>query len=150
MANTFTSLHYHLVFSTKNRTPWIAPEIETRIWQYLGGIARENQMKALCIGGVDDHVHILLGVPATMAISKAVQLIKGGSSKWIHETFEDLSQFAWQDGYGAFTVSNSNLEAAGRYIRKQREHHRKMSFAEELAVFLVRHEIAFDERYLLG
>jgi REP element-mobilizing transposase RayT len=87
MANTFTSLHYHVIFSTKNREPWIRPEIETRVWSYLGGIARENDLKAILIGGIENHVHLLLGIPPTVAVSKAVQLIKGGSSAWLKDAF---------------------------------------------------------------
>ena len=105
MANTYTSLHYHLVFSTKNRERWIAPDVEARIWAYLGGIASENKMHPIQIGGIEDHVHVLLGAPATLAPSKIAQLIKGGSSAWIHGTFPNLGRVAWQDGYGAFSVS---------------------------------------------
>ena len=104
MANTFTCLHYHLIFSTKNRKPWITPDIEQRIWEYLGGIARTNNMKALQIGGIEDHVHVVTGIPPSLAVSKALQLLKGASSKWIHETFPNMAGFEWQDGYGAFTV----------------------------------------------
>src|SRR5262245_18096647 len=107
MANTFTSLHFHFVFSTKNRERWLSLEIEQRVWEYLGGIARQNQMKALQVVGVDDHVHLVVGLPPTLTVSRALQLIKGGSSKWIHETFPALAGFEWQDGYGAFTVSKS-------------------------------------------
>ena len=95
MANTYTSLHYHFAFSTKNRYPWISTDLEQRIWEYLGGIARENGMKALKIGGIEDHVHVVLGAPPRLAVSKAMQLIKGGSSKWIHETFPQLADFEW-------------------------------------------------------
>src|SRR3712207_5658004 len=111
MANTYTSLNYHVIFSTKSREPFLTNQIRERLWPYLGGIARENDMKALVIGGVADHVHLLLSVPATMAVAKAVQLIKGGSSHWLKETFADLTAFAWQDGYGAFTVSESQIAA---------------------------------------
>ena len=113
MANTYTSLNYHLVFSTKNREPWLIEAVCARLWPYLGGIARENGMKALEIGGVADHVHILVSVPATMALSNAVQLIKGGSSHWIKESFPNMAAFAWQDGYGAFSVSNRNSILSG-------------------------------------
>src|SRR6476620_4649853 len=105
MANTFTSLHCHIIFSTKNREPWLRQDIEERVWAYLGGIARENDMKSLRIGGIENHVHLLLGLSAAIAVSKAVQLIKGGSSIWIKDTFPDLAGFGWQDGYAAFTVS---------------------------------------------
>jgi REP element-mobilizing transposase RayT len=109
MANTFTSLHCHVIFSTKNREPWIRPDIEERVWSYLGGIARENDMKAVMIGGIENHVHLLLGLPPTLAASKAAQLLKGGSSAWIKEQFPGLHGFGWQDGYGAFSVSKSQV-----------------------------------------
>ncbi len=148
MANTFTSLHYHVVFSTKNREPWLRQDIETRVWSYLGGIARENAMKPLLIGGVDNHVHLLLGVPPSLAISKAVQLIKGGASVWIRENLAGLGGFGWQDGYAAFTVSKSLIPDVEAYIRSQREHHRVKTFEEEYRAFLEKHEIAYEERYL--
>jgi len=148
MANTYTSLHYHFVFSTKDRELWIKPEIEGRIWAYLGGIANKNRMKPLQIGGVDDHIHILLGAPATMAPAKATQLIKGGSSAWIHTEFPELRNFEWQDGYGAFTVSKSAIPEVTAYIRNQREHHQRRTFKEEFLMLLNRHEIEYDERYL--
>ena len=150
MSNTYTSLNYHIVFSTKNRELWLREDIRERLWPYLGGIARENGMKALEIGGVADHVHLLLSIPASMALSKAVQLIKGGSSHWMKETFPKVTGFAWQDGYGAFTVSQSQLDAVREYIRNQEEHHRTKSFAEEYRAFLERHQVEFDERFLLG
>jgi REP-associated tyrosine transposase len=150
VANTFTSLNYHVVFSTKNREPWLTPSIRERLWPYLGGIARENGMKALEIGGVGDHAHLLLAVPANMAVSKAIQLIKGGSSHWLKSEFPNLAGFAWQDGYGAFTVSQSRLDAVRRYMRQQPEHHRTRTFAEEYRAFLKQHGIEFNEKFLLG
>jgi len=148
MANTYTSLHYHIVFSTKNRTRWIMPEIEQRIWAYLGGIAKENKMKPIQIGGVEDHVHVLLGAPAVLAPSKIAQLIKGGSTGWIHDTFPMMKGFGWQDGYGAFTVSKSNVPEVAAYILDQRVHHRVKSFQEEYLLLLKKHGIEYDERYL--
>ena len=148
MANTFTSLHYHIIFSTKNREPWIRPDIESRVWSYLGGIARENDMKALLIGGIENHVHLLLGLPPTMPVSKAVQLIKGGSSGWIKETFSGAAGFGWQDGYAAFTVSKSVVPEVEDYICKQREHHRVKTFEQEYRAVLDKHGILYDERYL--
>ena len=148
MANTFTSLHYHVIFSTKNREPWISHEFENRVWSFLGGIARENKMKAIQVGGMPDHIHLVLGLPASMAISKAVQLIKGGSSKWIKEELPTMRGFAWQDGYGAFTVSKSNLPDTVGYVQKQAEHHRVKTFQEEFLVFLDRHGIDYNEKYL--
>ncbi|BCU77015.1 IS200/IS605 family transposase [Luteolibacter sp. LG18] len=148
MGNTYTSLHYHVVFGTKGREPWITRELEERIWSYMAAIARDNAMTALQIGGVEDHVHILLRAPATMALSKMAQLIKGGSSGWIRKTFPERKDFQWQDGYGAFTVSRSSIGDVTEYIRNQREHHRVKTFQEEYLAFLQRHEIDFDPRYV--
>ena len=148
MANTFTSLHYHVIFSTKSREPWIRPDIESRIWAYLGGIARENDLKAIFIGGIENHVHLLLGIPPTLAVSKAVQMIKGGSSAWLKDAFPGTRGFGWQDGYGAFTVSKSLVSEVENYIRNQREHHRVKTFEEEYRAVLEKHEIRFEERYL--
>ena len=148
MANTFTSLQFHVIFSTKNREPWIRTEIESRVWSYLGGIARENALKALLIGGVENHIHMLLGLPPTLAVSKAVQLIKGGSSVWIKETFAGAGGFGWQDGYAAFTVSKSLVPDVEAYIRNQREHHRVKTFEEEYRAVIEKHGLQFDERYL--
>ena len=148
MANTFTSLHCHVIFSTKNREPWLRADIEERVWAYLGGIARENNIKPVMIGGIENHLHILLGIPPTLAVSHAVKLIKGGSSAWIKEQFPGLRGFGWQDGYGAFSVSKSLVPDVTEYIRTQREHHRVKSFEEEYRAFLAKHEIAYDERYV--
>jgi putative transposase len=150
MANTYTSLHYHLVFSTKDRERWIDPAIEQRIWEYLGGIARTNEMKALIVGGIEDHVHLLVGMKPTISVSHAVQQLKGASSKWIHETFLDLAAFNWQDGYGAFTVSKSQLPDVTSYLENQREHHRVRTFQEEYRALLDKHEIEYEDRYLWG
>ena len=150
MANTYTALNYHIVFSTKNRQPFLIEAIRERLFAYLGGITRENGMSALEIGGVVDHVHLLLSMPASLALSKAVQLIKGGSSHWLKETFSDVVNFAWQDGYAAFTVSQSQIDDVRTYIRTQPEHHRTKTFAEEYRAFLARHCIEYDERFVLG
>jgi REP element-mobilizing transposase RayT len=150
MANTYTSLHYHIVFSTKNREPWLVRAKENRIWEYLGGIARANGMKALQVGGCDDHIHLLIAVPAVISLSKAVQLVKGASSRWIHETDNDMAAFAWQDGYGAFTLGVSQIADTVRYIEGQREHHRAKTFQEEYVHFLHKHGVEYDERYIWG
>ena len=150
MANTYTSLFYHIVFSTKNRTPYIRPEIEQRVWEYMGGVMRHHKLTALQIGGVDDHAHALIMAPPTIAPSQIAQYLKGDSSKWIHETFPELRSFAWQEGYGAFTVSKSGLEAVVRYIQNQRAHHQKQDFQAEYLEFLRRHEVEYDERYVWG
>ncbi len=148
MPNTYTSLHYHLVFSTRQRERWITPEIEERVWTYLGGIARQNNLRPLIIGGAEDHVHLLLGIPPVITVSETLKRIKGGSSGWMKESFPHCRGFAWQDGYGAFTVSRSQIPEIDAYIRNQREHHRIKTFQEEYRAFLVKHEIHYDERYL--
>ena len=145
---SYVSSYFHCVFSTKERHPLIMPGLRERLWPFLGGIARENKMKAMEIGGVEDHIHILLSLPATLPVSKAMQLIKGGSSKWIHETFPDQRLFAWQEEYGAFSVSVSQLGKTIAYIRSQPEHHRKITFQEEFLMLLKRHGVEYDERYL--
>ena len=148
MANTFTSLHYHLIFSTKNREPWITHDIEGRVWSFLAGIAQQNDIKPIQIGGMPDHVHLVLGIPARFAVSEAAQLIKGGSSKWMKSAFPGMRGFGWQDGYGAFTVSKSALSDVVCYVQQQREHHRQKTFKEEFVAFLVRHEVDYNEKYL--
>lgn len=140
----------HCVFSTKERRRLIDTELQTRLWPFVGGIARENGMKALAVGGVEDHAHVLLSLPATMPVAKAVQLIKGGSSKWVHETFPERRDFAWQEGYGAFSVSISHVEETVAYIGRQAEHHRRARFEDEFRRFLRKHRIEFDERYVWG
>ncbi|MBL8188344.1 MAG: IS200/IS605 family transposase [Acidobacteria bacterium] len=150
MANTYASLHYHLIFSTKNRAAFIKPEIEQRIWAYLGGVARAHKMMALQIGGCDDHIHALVMAPPVIAPSQIAQYLKGDSSKWIHEAFPELRDFAWQEGYGAFTVSKSNLESVVAYIQNQRVHHQHKSFQDEYRDFLQKHGVEYDERYVWG
>jgi REP element-mobilizing transposase RayT len=149
MANTYTSAHIHYVFSTKNRLPYIVGDLKPRLWAFMGGIARDNGMKALGIGGVADHVHLLVSLPSNLSIAKAIQLIKGGSSSWVHTTFPEAKDFAWQTGYGAFSVSVSRLADTLAYIENQEEHHRTKSFQEEYLAFLNKHGVAYDEKYVL-
>jgi putative transposase len=113
--------------------------LRERLWPYLGGIAKENKIKMLAIGGVTDHVHVLLSLPTTLSVSKAIQLLKGNSSKWIHETFPQMRSFEWQEGYGAFSIGVSAKEATVVYIRGQTAHHRTRSFREEFRAMLRRH-----------
>lgn len=150
MANTYTSLFYHVVFSTKNRVNYIKPEIENRVWAYIGGVARKHKMTALQVGGIEDHIHALVIAPPVLSLSQMAQFLKGDSSKWIKDEFPMLRGFAWQDGYGAFTVSKSNIPDVIDYIKNQREHHRKKSFQEEYLGLLKKHGIEYDERYLWG
>jgi putative transposase len=150
MADSFHSLTYHLIWSTKDRLPWFSEEIQPRIWEYIAGIALQKRMVPLCVGGYQDHVHVLLRLPPNLDVSKAVQLLKGPSSKWIHATFPKMSTFEWQDGYGAFTVSKSQTSEVFDYIKKQREHHRVKTFQEEYIEFLTRHEIEWNPEYVWG
>ena len=145
---SYVSSYFHCVFSTKERRPFITPALRDRLWPFMGGIARQNKMKAIEIGGVADHVHVLLSLPSTLPISKALQLIKGGSSKWVHETFPAHRLSGWQEKYGAFSVSVSQLDNIILYIKGQEEHHRKMTFQEEFLTLLKKHRIEYDERYL--
>jgi putative transposase len=146
--HSFISSLHHCVFATKGREPILSAEIRQRLWPYLGGVARENGMKALAVGGVADHVHMLLSLPATMSVAKAMQLLKGNSSKWIHETFPKLRTFAWQEGYAAFSIGVSAIEETRAYIRNQEEHHRTRTYREEVIIFLQRHGLPFDETML--
>ena len=129
MANTYIQNLMHCVFSTKQRKPYIREELQKQLWAYLGGIAKQNGFKAIEIGGTEDHVHALLSLPSDLPISKALQLIKGGSSKWFRETH--APEFGWQSGYAAFSVSASLEAKTVAYIRNQKEHHRKRDFHGE-------------------
>jgi putative transposase len=145
---SYVSSYYHCVFSTKERRPQITASLQERLWPFLGGIARQNNMRAIEIGGVPDHVHMLISLPPTIPIAKAMQLIKGGSSKWVHETFPEQRLFGWQVKYGAFSVSVSQIDKIVSYIKSQPEHHRRTSFQEEFLALLKKHRIEYDERYL--
>jgi len=148
MSHAYVSNLMHCIFSTKERVPLIDMDLEARLWPYLGGIARVNEMKALAIGGTTDHLHTLLSLPATMAVSKAMQLLKGGSSKWVHEAFPALRGFSWQEGYGAFSVSVSQVDRTIAYINNQKAHHSKRSFQEEFLEYLRRYAIDHDLRHV--
>jgi putative transposase len=147
MPQSFASLHVHLVFSTKDRAPWILPPLAERLHPFLGGISRELACPAVTIGGMPDHVHLLLDLSRERTVADVVRTIKSNSSKWIHQELGER-RFAWQTGYGAFAVSRSNLEDVKRYIVDQAEHHRIRTFQEEFRMLLERHQIEFDERYL--
>src|SRR5256885_8481826 len=141
--HSFSSSLHHCVFATKGRDPVLIPQLRERLWPYLGGIARENGMKTLAVGGAADHVHVLLSLPATMSVAKAMQLLKGNSSKWIHETFPKLHAFAWQEGYGAFSIGGSGIAETREDIRNQEEHHRTRTVRGEVIMFLQRPGLAF-------
>lgn len=150
MANTYSQCFYHIVFSTKERVKFISPDIEQRVWAYIGGILKNHNMTAVAIGGIEDHIHVLVLAKPSVAPSQIAQLIKGESSKWIHIEFPHLSKFSWQDGYSVFTVSKSIVPSVVEYIKRQREHHSAKTFEIEYRELLDRHEIDYDERYLFG
>ena len=150
MANTYSSLFYHIVFSTKNRAPFIQPAIENRIWEYVGGVARHHKMTALQVGGIEDHLYVLVLAPTTIAPCDIAKYLKGDSSSWIHDEFPELAEFGWQDGYGAFTVSKTNVPNVIRYIQNQRVHHQVQTFEDEYRGLLDKAGVEYDERYLLG
>ena len=148
MSNSYVNQLIHCVFSTKERRPLITPDLQQRLFQYLGGIANANKMKLIAAGGVADHVHLLLSVAKTIDIAKAIQLIKGGSSKWIHDTFPEHRMFEWQKGYGAFSIGISEKQRTIDYINSQPEHHKQRDFKTEFLLFLDRNEVEYDLRYV--
>ncbi len=147
MPSTYTSLHYHLIFSTKDRAPLLAQEWRERLFEYLGGTVRGLGGTPSGIGGVTDHVHLLVSLKPTHCLSDFMRELKKASSVWIAEQM-GLRGFRWQEGYGAFTVSASAREAVRLYIGGQEEHHRAKSFREELIEFLTKSEVEFEEKYL--
>jgi REP element-mobilizing transposase RayT len=150
MAHSYVSVLVHCVFSTKERKPLLAPPLRERLFPYMGGIARDVDLRILGIGGVETHTHFLLSLSSTMSVSKAVQLLKGNSSKWIHDTFPERAAFAWQEGYGAFSIGVSQEEDTLRYIANQEEHHQKRTFEEEFRAILEKHWIEYDEEFVFG
>ena len=148
MGNSYISLYVHAVFRTKDSQPFLRPDVREQLYPYLGGIARAGKMKSLAIGGVADHVHMLLSLPADVSVSSAMQTLKTASSRWIHETFPRLSVFAWQEGYGAFSIGVSQVDTTKAYIASQAEHHRQTTFMDEYKVFLEKHGIPYENQYL--
>ncbi len=147
MASTLTNLLYHVVFSTKGRAPLITGVIREPLYRYIGGIIKNQRGALIEIGGVADHVHLLARFPASKAVSDMLRDLKSDSSGWINQEGRH-ERFGWQTGYGAFTVSQSQVGTVRRYIQRQEEHHRQSSFKEELIALLEKHEIEYDERYL--
>ena len=146
MAQTYTQLFFHVVFNTKSRQPLILPEWRPDLHAYIGGIVRKRRGELLAAGGMSDHIHLLFRLPADLAIADAIRDIKSISSGWRHENGDP--SFAWQTGYGAFTVSKSMVPRVTQYIDRQEEHHKKKTFREELLELLRRHGVEYDERYL--
>ncbi len=149
MSQSLSSVILHIVFSTKGRFPFLSDEDERRqVHAFLGGIAKRLHCPPILIGGVSDHVHILVQLGRSISKADLVKELKRGSSLWIQERFPHIAKFAWQAGYGAFSVSPSNVEAVRTYIANQPEHHARVSFQDEFRAFLEKHGVAFDERYL--
>ena len=138
----------HLVYSTKHREQWIPKEHRNALFAYQAGIFKEWESPALAIGGVEDHVHALFALSKNHPLKKIIEEVKKGSSKWMKADGPQLPQFSWQAGYSAFSVSESNVQTVIRYIERQEDHHRKMSFQDELRALFARHGIEFDERYV--
>ena len=148
MGHSYTALYYHVIFSTKDRVPQITGELRTRLCDYIGGIVKSEGGALLAAGGMPDHVHLLVILHASECVADMLRLIKTNSSKWIHETWPDRREFAWQPGYAAFTVSRSSLDKVQAYIEGQVVHHARLSFEDEFVSFLKRHGVSYDEKYL--
>ncbi len=146
MPSAFTQNFYHTVFSTKQRANLITPELEQRLYPFLGGILRDLRCTLLAIGGMPDHVHLLVRYRADLSHSDMLQQLKGRSSKWLNETFSQHGHFAWQEGYGGFTVSRSSVPQVEAYIARQKEHHQRQDFRSEFLELLRRHGVEFDEQ----
>lgn len=148
MANTYTQIHIHLVFGVRNRPSLVSAEWEDRLYKYITGIVQNNGHKLLAINGMSDHIHILIGFRPSQSLSDLMQDIKGDSSKWINENKFVSGKFSWQQGYGAFSYSKSQLPKVINYIKNQKKHHQKISFMDEYKSVLNDFGIDFDERYI--
>jgi putative transposase len=148
MPQSFGCLYFHLIFSTKNREPLISVDLQPRLFEYIGGILRNQKGVLIAAGGIEDHVHLLVSLSRQANISDTMRDLKCNSSHWVHETFPERKEFAWQTGYGAFTVSFSALDSVRRYLANQREHHKKQTFQDEFVAILKLHELEYDERYV--
>jgi putative transposase len=148
MAQSLSNVLLHIVFSTKNRRLWIDRQIENDLFKYIGGTCNNLGCQSHGVGGADDHIHIACSLSRTLTISKLVEEIKVGSSKWMKTLGDQYAEFSWQNGYGAFSIGQSQLDDLRRYIATQREHHQRLTFQEEFRALLVRYHIDFDERYV--
>jgi putative transposase len=148
MVHTYTNLLIHALFSTKGRQPMLDAELKSRLLPYLAGIITNLKGRPVVINGPKDHVHLLFVLPATLPLADLVEKLKANSSRWVHEDFPPRSNFAWQSGYTAFSVSQSNVAAVKRYIAQQEEHHRKLTYQEEVLALLKKHGIQYDPRYV--
>ncbi len=147
MAHRYPNILIHYVFSTKERRDLISEEMLPKLWKYFAGIGRNHGISVLAAGGISNHSHLLIALPPDMSVAKAVQVLKANSSRWLREHGLD---FAWQEGYGAFSVSSSNKDAVTKYIEHQVDHHRKRSYESEFEAMLLRSGIAFDPKDAFG
>ena len=148
MGHTYTKITVHVVFSTKNRIPYLSNDCRARVFDYLGGILRGIDCDPHSINGVADHVHFLFRIPSTLSVADAIRVVKTNSSCWIHENAFIQRSFAWQTGYSAFSISESQVNEVVRYLQDQEAHHRKMTFQEETIAFLKQHGLSYNEKYL--
>ena len=148
MSDSYTNLLYHIVFSTKDRRPLITPEYEVRLYDYLGGTIRKTGGISLELNGTEDHVHLLAKLRPDCTLSDLLRDLKANATGWMHDVFPSLKNFSWQRGYGAFTVSQSHVEPLRKYIARQKEHHRRVSFRDEFIQFLQENGIEYDERFI--
>ena len=149
MSHTYSSVRIHVIFSTKERENSIPQETRPKLWAYMARIARNHGFEAIQVGGTGNHAHAPLLLPATSPLAKAVQLLKGSSSKWINDT-SGRKDFAWQEGYGAFSVSASQTPVVIEYIRNQEHHHQKRDYEAEFLNLLKRYGVSYDMAYVFG
>ncbi len=147
MSHSYPQNHIHLVFSTKDRAKLIPKPVQRRLWAYVAAICKNNQMLCFAVGGMEDHVHVLFRLPPTLSLAKAINLLKANSSRWMSR---QGTRFAWQKGYGAFSVSSSNVPAVIKYIDNQEAHHRKRSFEDEFIALLRKHGVPYDPKFVFG
>ena len=147
---SYHSLYYHIIFSTKNRKSYLDEAQLEEMYKYMSGVIKSMIAKLFLINGPSDHVHVALSMNPDVSISDCVRTIKANASRWIHQRFERLRDFSWQEGYLAFSVSKSNIQAVVRYIQNQREHHKTITFEEELKSFLKKHNIDYNPQYFPG
>jgi putative transposase len=148
MPQSLANILLHVIFSTKNRDPWIPVEIESELHPYLASICRAHRCPSHEIGSADDHIHIVCSLSRTVTVAALLEEIKSSSSKWIKTKGERFAGFSWQAGYGAFSIGQSQLDAVKAYIAGQREHHRQKAFQEEFRAFLAKYRVPYDERYV--
>jgi REP-associated tyrosine transposase len=148
VSGKYLCLLTHFTWSTAGRQPWIEPDMREGLYSYIGGIINNKSGKLISAGGMFDHIHLYVSMPSTLSVADFVNTVKSNSSRWIHQSFPPLRNFAWQEGYGAFSVSKSEGGKVNNYVRNQETHHAKRTFKQELLSLLKKHAIEYDERHL--